>query len=133
MKQYSGFKLLIVDDHERNLFTLRTLVQQHMDVEILEATSGRQALDIALGQPDTDLIILDIQMPEMDGFEITRQIRNPDSQVRNPNIPIIALTAKTEDLDMEACLEAGADDFVIKPVGPKDLKEIIARHLPDPT
>jgi len=68
MKRYSGFKLLIVDDNENNLFALRTLIQKHMDVEVLEATSGQSALDTALRTPDLDLIVLDIQMPVMDGF-----------------------------------------------------------------
>ena len=59
------FRILIVDDNENNLFTLRTLIKQHLEVEVLEASSGQQAIDIALGSPDIDLIILDIQMPEM--------------------------------------------------------------------
>ncbi len=57
MKRYSGFKLLIVDDNENNLFALRTLIQKHMDVEVLEANSGQMALDIALSTPDLDLIV----------------------------------------------------------------------------
>ena len=64
-KRYSGFKLLIVDDHQNNLFTLRTLIERHMDVEIHEAISGQQALEIALAEPDLDLIILDVILDEI--------------------------------------------------------------------
>ncbi len=69
MNRYAGFKLLIVDDHAHNLFTLRALVEKHMDVGILEAQSGQSAIDLTLTHPDIDLVILDVQMPEMDGFQ----------------------------------------------------------------
>ena len=75
MKRYAGFKLLIVDDHEHNLFTLRSLIHRYMDVEIFEATSGQQALDIAVKEPGIDLIILDVQMPEMDGFQTASMLK----------------------------------------------------------
>ena len=127
MKQYSGFKLLIVDDHERNLFTLRTLVQQHMDVEILEATSGGQALDIALGQPDIDLIILDIQMPEMDGFQTASMLK---IRKRTRGIPIIFLTAafKTEVFQQKG-YEVGAADYLLKPIDDNQLINKISTYF----
>ena len=127
MKQYSGFKLLIVDDHEHNLFTLRTLVQQHMDVEILEATSGRQALDIALSQPDIDLIILDIQMPEMDGFQTASMLK---IRKRTRDIPIIFLTAafKTEVFQQKG-YEVGAADYLLKPIDDNQLINKISTYF----
>jgi len=127
MKQYSGFKLLIVDDHERNLFTLRTLVQQHMDVEILEATSGGQALDIALGQPDIDLIILDIQMPEMDGFQTASMLK---IRKRTRGIPIIFLTAafKSEVFQQKG-YEVGAADYLLKPIDDNQLINKISTYF----
>ncbi|MBT8428570.1 MAG: response regulator, partial [Gammaproteobacteria bacterium] len=96
MKRYSGFKLLAVDDNEHNLFTLRALVQEHMDVEILEARGGAEALEIAQAQPDIDLIILDVQMPEVDGFETAQMLK---LRKKTRDIPIIFLTAafKSED------------------------------------
>lgn len=114
MKRYQGFKLLIVDDNENNLFSLRTLVEQHMDVEILEATSGQKALEIAQAQPDIDLIILDIQMPEMDGFQ-TASILKIRKKTRD--IPIIFLTAafKTEEFQQKG-YELGAADYLLKPI-----------------
>jgi PAS domain S-box-containing protein len=114
MNRYSGFKLLIVDDHEHNLFTLRSLIRQHMDVEILEATSGQQALDIALTTPGIDLIILDIQMPEMDGFQTASMLK---VRKKTRGVPIIFLTAafKTEEFQRKG-YEVGAVDYLLKPI-----------------
>ena len=114
MNRYSGFKLLIVDDHQHNLFTLRTLVQQHMDVEILEAISGQQALETALREPDIDLIILDVQMPEMDGFQTASMLK---IRKKTRDIPIIFLTAalKTEEFQHKG-FEVGAVDYLLKPI-----------------
>ncbi|MCB1859488.1 MAG: response regulator [Gammaproteobacteria bacterium] len=114
MNRYSGFKLLIVDDHEHNLFTLRTLLRQYMDVEILEATSGKQALETALKETGIDLIILDIQMPEMDGFQTASMLK---VRKRTRNIPIIFLTAafKSEEFQHKG-YEVGAVDYLLKPI-----------------
>ncbi|MES9935823.1 MAG: response regulator [Sedimenticola sp.] len=127
MKRYSGFKLLIVDDHEHNLFTLRTLVQQHMDVEIFEATSGQQALDIALGEQKIDLIILDIQMPEMDGFQ-TASILKVRKKTRD--IPIIFLTAafKTQEFQQKG-YDVGAVDYLLKPIDDNQLINKISTYF----
>jgi len=114
MKRYSGFKLLAVDDNEHNLFTLRALVQQHMDVEILEAQGGAEALEIAQAQPDIDLIILDVQMPEVDGFETAQMLK---LRKKTRDIPIIFLTAafKTEDFQRKG-YDVGAVDYLLKPI-----------------
>ncbi|MES9966616.1 MAG: response regulator [Sedimenticola sp.] len=127
MKRYSGFKLLIVDDHEHNLFTLRTLVEQHMDVEIFEATSGQQALDIALGEQKIDLIILDIQMPEMDGFQ-TASILKVRKKTRD--IPIIFLTAafKTQEFQQKG-YDVGAVDYLLKPIDDNQLINKISTYF----
>jgi PAS domain S-box-containing protein len=114
MKRYSGFKLLAVDDNEHNLFTLRALVQQHMDVEILEAHGGAEALEIAQSQPDIDLIILDVQMPEVDGFETAQMLK---LRKKTRDIPIIFLTAafKTEEFQRKG-YDVGAVDYLLKPI-----------------
>ena len=114
MKRYSGVKLLAVDDNEHNLFTLRALVQQHMDVEILEAQGGAEALEIAQAQPDIDLIILDVQMPEVDGFETAQMLK---LRKKTRDIPIIFLTAafKTEDFQRKG-YDVGAVDYLLKPI-----------------
>ena len=95
-KRYTGFRILIVDDNENNLFTLRTLINQYMDVEVLEADSGQAALDIALRNPRIDLIVLDVQMPEMDGFQTASMLK---VRQKTRDIPIIFLTAayKTDE------------------------------------
>ncbi len=114
MKRYPGFKLLIVDDHEHNLFTLRTLIRKYMDVTILEATSGRRALEIALREPGIDLIILDVQMPEMDGFQTASLLK---VRKKTRDIPIIFLTAafKTEEFQQKG-YAVGAVDYLLKPI-----------------
>ena len=114
MKRYSGFKLLIVDDNQNNLFALRTLIEKYMDVAVLEATSGKEALDIALQQPGIDLIILDVQMPEVDGFQTASMLK-----IRNKtrNIPIIFLTAayKTHEFQQKG-YDVGGVDYLLKPI-----------------
>ena len=114
MNRYSGFKLLIVDDHAHNLFTLRTLIEAHTDVTILEATSGQQAIDLTLHHPDIDLIILDVQMPEMDGFQIAALLK---MRKRTRDIPIIFLTAafKSEEFQQRG-YAIGAVDYLLKPI-----------------
>jgi len=114
MNRYPGFKLLLVDDNENNLFTLRTLVEKYMDVEILEASSGQAALDIALSQPDIDLVILDVQMPEMDGFQTASMLK---IRKKTRGIPVIFLTAafKTYEFQQKG-FEVGGVDYLLKPI-----------------
>ncbi len=127
MKRYSGFKLLIVDDHEDNLYTLRTLVRRHMDVEILEATSGRRALEIALATPDIDLVILDVQMPELDGFQTAQMLK---IRKKTRDIPIIFLTAayKTREFQQKG-YEVGAADYLLKPIDDNQLINKISTYF----
>lgn len=114
MKRYSGFKLLIVDDNANNLFTLRTLVAKYMDVAILEANSGQEALDLALREPDIDLIILDVQMPEMDGFQTASMLK---IRKKTRDIPVIFLTAayKTDEFQQRG-FDVGGVDYLLKPI-----------------
>jgi PAS domain S-box-containing protein len=127
MKLYRGFKLLIVDDHEHNLFTLRTLIQQYMEVEILEETSGQGALDTALKEPGIDLIILDVQMPEMDGFQTASMLK---IRKKTRDIPIIFLTAafKTEEFQKKG-YEVGAVDYLLKPIDDNQLINKISTYF----
>jgi PAS domain S-box-containing protein len=127
MNRYSGFKLLIVDDHAHNLFTLRTLIQAHMDVAILEATSGQQAIDLTLSHPDIDLIILDVQMPEMDGFQTASMLK---MRKRTRDIPIIFLTAafKSEEFQQRG-YAVGAVDYLLKPIEDNQLINKISTYF----
>lgn len=114
MNRYAGFKLLIVDDHAHNLFTLRTLIEAHLDVVVLEATSGQAAIDLTHRQPDIDLIILDVQMPDMDGFQTAAMLK---LRRRTRDIPIIFLTAafKSEEFRQRG-YAVGAVDYLLKPI-----------------
>ncbi len=127
MRRYSGFKLLIVDDNKNNLFALHTLVQKHMDVEVLEATSGQMALDIALSTPDLDLIVLDIQMPVMDGFQTASMLK---IRKKTKDIPIIFLTAafKTDEFQKKG-YDVGAVDYLLKPIDDNQLINKISTYF----
>ncbi|HFD81451.1 MAG TPA: response regulator [Gammaproteobacteria bacterium] len=127
MKRYSGFTLLIVDDNKNNLFSLRTLVQQHLDAKVLEASSGREALDIALNTPDIDLIVLDIQMPEMDGFQTASMLK---IRKKTRDIPVIFLTAafKTDEFQKKG-YEVGAADYLLKPIDDNQLINKISTYF----
>jgi PAS domain S-box-containing protein len=127
MKRYSGFTLLAVDDNEHNLYSLRQLIQKHMDVDIREATSGKQALQMALDDPDIDLIILDIQMPEMDGFQTASMLK---IRKKTHDIPIIFLTAafKTEEFQKKG-YDVGAVDYLLKPIDDNQLINKISTYF----
>jgi len=127
MKRYRDFKLLIVDDSPSNLFTLRSLIQQHMDVEVLEASSGQQAIDTALQTGNIDLILLDVQMPDLDGFQTASMLK---IRRRTRDIPIIFLTAafKTEEFQQKG-YEVGAVDYLMKPIDDNQLINKISTYF----
>ena len=89
-KRYTGFKVLIVDDNPNNLFTLRSLIEKYTDVHVIEADGGEKAVNLALTENDVDLIILDVQMPEMDGFQTASMLK---VRKKTREIPVIFLTA----------------------------------------
>jgi PAS domain S-box-containing protein len=127
MNRYADFRILIVDDNRNNLFTLHTLISRHMDVEVLEADSGQAALDIALQNPRIDLIVLDVQMPEMDGFQTASMLK---VRQRTRDIPIIFLTAayKTDEFQKRG-YEVGAADYLLKPIDDNQLINKISTYL----
>ncbi len=127
MNRYSGFKLLIVDDNAHNLFSLRTLIESHTDVETLEAMSGQEAIDLTLRHPDIDLIILDVQMPEMDGFQTASLLK---MRKRTRDIPIIFLTAafKSEEFQQRG-YAIGAVDYLLKPIEDNQLINKISTYF----
>jgi PAS domain S-box-containing protein len=109
-----GYKILIVDDHAHNLYTLRTLIEKHLGATVLEAASGREAIDLTLDHRDIDLIIVDVQMPEMDGFQTASLLK---LRKRSRDIPIIFLTAafKAEEFQQRG-FAVGAVDYLLKPI-----------------
>ena len=114
-------KVLVVDDDIRNIFALATVLENH-DMEVVSATNGRRAIEIIGGTPDLGVVLMDIMMPEMDGYETMREIRkNPKFRT----LPILALTAKAMKGDREKCLEAGASDYIAKPVNTDQLLSLL--------
>ncbi len=107
-----GKKVLLVDDDMRNVFALSTVLEDQQ-MEIITASDGKEALEMLKENPDVDIVLMDIMMPEMDGYEATRQIRR---MKKFQHLPILALTAKAMQGDREKCIEAGASDYISKPV-----------------
>jgi CheY-like chemotaxis protein len=114
-------KVLVVDDDVRNIFALTSVLENH-EMEVVSATNGRQAIGIIEDTPDLSVVLMDIMMPEMDGYETLREIRN-NSRFRT--LPILALTAKAMKGDREKCLQAGASDYIAKPVNTDQLLSLL--------
>jgi HAMP domain-containing protein/signal transduction histidine kinase/CheY-like chemotaxis protein len=120
-----GKKVLIVDDDMRNIFALSTILEEH-DMVIVSADNGRDAINILQTHADIDIVLMDIMMPEMDGIDTMREIR------RIPHLktlPIIAVTAKAMKGDREKCIEAGAWDYLSKPVETEQLLAVLRAWL----
>ena len=116
---FTGKKLLLADDDMRNIFALSAVLEDAgFSIEI--ATNGKEAIAKLEDNPEIELILMDVMMPEMDGIEATRRIRQVPGWA---NIPIIAVTAKAMQGDREQCLEAGANDYISKPV---DVDKLLA-------
>ena len=105
-------KVLVVDDDVRNLFALTTAFEKY-NIQTITAESGQDAINILNENNSIDMVLMDIMMPEMDGYETTQKIRR---EHKNTNLPIIAVTAKAMKGDREKCIEAGASDYITKPV-----------------
>ena len=121
----AGRKLLVVEDDARNLYAITGLFE-HLKATVVPATSAREAFARLREHPDTDIVLMDIMMPEMDGYEATRQIRSMDEL---GGLPIIAVTAKASESDRARCLAAGCTDFVVKPADIRQLVAVVARNL----
>jgi CheY-like chemotaxis protein/signal transduction histidine kinase/HAMP domain-containing protein len=120
-----GRKVLVVDDDIRNIFALNSLLERH-SMQVVSATTGQDAISLLEQTDDLSLVLMDIMMPEMDGYETMRRIRgNPKFRY----LPIIALTAKAMKGDREKCLEAGASDYVAKPVNTDQLLSLVRMWL----
>jgi CheY-like chemotaxis protein len=116
-----GKKVLIVEDDMRTMFAMARLLASH-GVNPIKAENGERALAVLAEHPDTDLVLLDMMMPVMDGYEAARRIRALPELGR---LPIVALTAKAMKEDRVRCLEAGATDYLSKPVDPERLVSLM--------
>ena len=121
----AGKRVLIVDDDMRNIFALSTVLEDHK-LDVLSADNGWDALTILRETPDVDIVLMDIMMPEMDGMTTIREIRKIPAL---KNLPIVAVTAKAMKGDREKCIEAGAWDYLSKPVDPDQLLAVLRSWL----
>jgi CheY-like chemotaxis protein len=116
-----GRKILVVDDDARNIFALTSLLE-NQEMEVIPATNGRDAIEIIKNTDDLGIVLMDIMMPEMDGYETIREIRKmPEFRT----LPILALTARAMKGDREKCLDAGASDYIAKPVNTDQLLSLM--------
>ncbi len=116
-----GKKVLIVDDDVRNLFALTTALER-FKINVLNAESGMEAISLLEKNKDIDIVLMDIMMPEMDGYETMKRIRKDKA---NDDITIIAVTAKAMKGDRQKCIESGASDYITKPVNVEQLLTLI--------
>jgi CheY-like chemotaxis protein len=112
-----GRTVLLVDDDARNIFALSSVLERR-GMNVLTATTGNEAIGLLASRPEVAIALMDIMMPEMDGYQTMQEIRN-DHKLRR--LPIIALTAKAMKGDREKCLAAGASDYLAKPVNTEQL------------
>jgi CheY-like chemotaxis protein len=116
-----GKKVLVVDDDVRNIFAITSVLEQH-EMEVVYAENGRAALEKLAAEDGVDVVLMDIMMPEMDGYEATRRIR----QLKQfQGLPVIALTAKAMKGDRDKCIQVGCSDYVTKPVDPDQLVSLL--------
>ncbi|HSO32918.1 MAG TPA: response regulator, partial [Labilithrix sp.] len=118
---FKGRKVLIVDDDVRNIYALATVLED-AGMSVVFAENGREGLEVLRATPGVGIVLMDVMMPEMDGYETMRRVREmPEYRA----LPILALTAKAMKGDREKCLEAGASDYVTKPVDPDQLLSLM--------
>ncbi len=117
----AGKKVLVVDDDIRNIFSLTSALEEY-GIDLLYAESGRAGLDQLEANPDTDVALVDIMMPDMDGYETIGKMR---LMPQFAELPIVAVTAKAMKGDRQKCIQAGASDYVSKPVDVDHLVSVL--------
>ncbi len=127
LKRYDNYRILVVDDNSINV----KVALKMLNIFGLSAGTAKNGLEAVqmLSHRPFDLVLMDIQMPVMDGYEATARIRDPHSSVRDHDIPIIAMTANAMKGDREKCLQAGMEDYISKPIDPQELGALLDRYL----
>ena len=121
-----GRTVLLVDDDARNIFALSSVLERR-GMNVLTATTGREAIELVESRPDLAIVLMDIMMPEMDGYQTIG--RHPRTTRIFRRLPIVALTAKAMKGDREKCLDAGASDYLAKPVNTEQLLSALRMWL----
>ena len=117
----AGKKVLVVDDDIRNIFAMMSVLERQK-MNILSAETGKNAIELIKTTPGLDVVLMDIMMPAMDGYDTIRGVRKID---KFKDLPIVAVTAKAMKGDREKCIEAGATDYLAKPVDTEQLLSLL--------
>jgi len=125
-RELGMLRILLAEDNEVNQL-LAVILLEGWGVSVEVVGDGLEALE-ALRKTRYDLVLMDIQMPRMDGFEATARLRQPESGVLDPRVPVVAMTAYAMREDRQRCLEAGMDDYLAKPIEPATLLEVLNRQ-----
>jgi CheY-like chemotaxis protein len=122
-------KVLLVEDNAVNAMVAEAAIA-HLGLEVVLATDGQEALDLLVPGPHGfDLVLMDCQMPVLDGIEATRRLRVHEQDIGSPNVPVIALTANATPHDRQRCAAAGMDDHLAKPFKQEELAAMLRQHL----
>jgi CheY-like chemotaxis protein len=124
-RSLAGVNILVVEDDARNLFAMTGLLER-AGASVTPATSAREAQEALHQHPNTDVVLMDIMMPETDGLHATRELR---ARKELEGLPVIALTAKASETDRASCFAAGCNDYVVKPVEIRQIVAVIQRHI----
>ncbi len=126
----SGARILLAEDHPVNQQVLLAMLE-HLGLAADPVFNGAQAIQV-LQSIDYDLVLMDCEMPEVDGYEATGRIRNPATGTLNPRVPIVAVTANAMPGDRERCLRCGMDDYLAKPIDPNELAQVLKKWIGHP-
>jgi len=118
-------KILIIDDMSTHLLLLQTILEEE-GYEVLAVDNGKEAIEKIEGDPEINLILLDIMMPEIDGYEILQKVKTENTNI---TIPVIIVSAKTDSASIKKALEKGADDYIAKPLNVYDIKNKVKSAL----
>ena len=121
-------RILVADDHAPTRALVRAMLEDKDAFEIVEAETGRECLDRVAREAPFDLVLLDVGLPDLDGFSVCREIR-----MAAPRLPVVFVTAKGDVEDMAAARAAGADSYIVKPISRRSLRSIVSLFTSAPT